>query len=58
VTVTMSVGVACSPQSGRFDYPSVFALADAALYHAKDLGRDRVCVDGRAEVDAREPALV
>jgi diguanylate cyclase (GGDEF)-like protein len=58
LTVTMSVGVACSPQSGRFDYAEVFARADAALYRAKDLGRDRVCVDGRAEADALEPALV
>jgi diguanylate cyclase (GGDEF)-like protein len=58
VTVTMSVGVACSPQSERFDYAEVFVRADAALYRAKDLGRDRVCVDGRAEADVLEPALV
>jgi diguanylate cyclase (GGDEF)-like protein len=58
VTVTMSVGVACSPQSGRFDYAAVFARADAALYHAKHLGRDRVCVDGHAEADVLVPALV
>jgi diguanylate cyclase (GGDEF)-like protein len=54
VTVTMSVGVACSPADERFDYAAVFAKADAALYRAKDLGRDRVCLDGRLGV----PALV
>lgn len=58
LTVTMSVGVACSPASGGFDYAEVFARADAALYRAKDLGRDRVCVDGRAEADVLVPALV
>jgi diguanylate cyclase (GGDEF)-like protein len=54
VTVTMSVGVACSVQSERFDYPTVFARADAALYRAKDLGRDQVCLDGLPEA----PVLV
>jgi diguanylate cyclase (GGDEF)-like protein len=46
VTVTMSVGVACSPAGERFDYAEVFSRADAALYRAKDLGRDQVCLDG------------
>jgi diguanylate cyclase (GGDEF)-like protein len=45
VRVTMSIGVAASPAGERFDYAAVFAKADAALYRAKDLGRDRVCLD-------------
>ncbi len=50
VTVTMSVGVACSPPGARFDYAEVFSRADAALYRAKDLGRDQVCLDGELAV--------
>jgi diguanylate cyclase (GGDEF)-like protein len=43
--VTMSFGVAASAVDERFDYSSVFARADAALYDAKRGGRDRVCSD-------------
>jgi len=42
VRVTMSFGVAASQRGGRFDYEAIFAEADAALYEAKDSGRDRV----------------
>jgi diguanylate cyclase (GGDEF)-like protein len=42
--VTMSFGAAASAPGERFDYETVFALADAALYEAKRTGRDRVCV--------------
>jgi diguanylate cyclase (GGDEF)-like protein len=44
VPVTMSFGVACSP-AGSFDREAVLADADAALYEAKALGRDRVAYD-------------
>ena len=40
--VTMSLGVAASMRGKPFDYDSVFARADAALYDAKHAGRDRV----------------
>jgi diguanylate cyclase (GGDEF)-like protein len=42
--VTMSFGVAASTYGDNFDYDKVFAAADAALYRAKNSGRDRVCV--------------
>jgi diguanylate cyclase (GGDEF)-like protein len=41
--VTMSFGVAASTEDERFDYHSVFAEADRALYEAKRAGRNRVC---------------
>jgi diguanylate cyclase (GGDEF)-like protein len=41
--VTMSFGVSASAEQTAFDYPTVFAQADAALYQAKRSGRDRVC---------------
>jgi diguanylate cyclase (GGDEF)-like protein len=40
--VTMSFGVSASARGGRFEYARVFAEADAALFEAKRLGRDRV----------------
>jgi diguanylate cyclase (GGDEF)-like protein len=44
--VTISLGVSASMESEVFDYPSVFAAADTALYEAKRGGRDRVCIAG------------
>jgi diguanylate cyclase (GGDEF)-like protein len=41
--VTMSFGVAVSG-AGGFDLDTHYGRADAALYAAKDAGRDRVCV--------------
>lgn len=52
VWITMSFGVAASEQGDRFDYASVFAMADAALYEAKRSGRDRVCLAGRDRAHA------
>jgi diguanylate cyclase (GGDEF)-like protein len=42
VNVTISLGVAASKQGEAFDYDTVFAAADAALYEAKQEGRNRV----------------
>lgn len=41
LTITMSFGVAAS-EPGTFDFETVFASADAALYAAKAQGRNRV----------------
>jgi diguanylate cyclase (GGDEF)-like protein len=41
--VTMSFGVSASSEHQAFDYKSVCAEADAALYEAKREGRNRVC---------------
>ena len=43
LSVTMSLGAAASEPGETFDYEAVFAKADAALYRAKQSGRDRVC---------------
>ncbi len=48
--VTMSFGVHASARGETFDYDSVFAKADAALYKAKRGGRDRVCAADREAV--------
>jgi diguanylate cyclase (GGDEF)-like protein len=41
--VTMSFGVAASPDGEPFDFDALYARADLALYRAKRSGRDRVC---------------
>jgi diguanylate cyclase (GGDEF)-like protein len=41
--VTMSFGVSASTRDHAFDYQHVCEEADAALYEAKRLGRNRVC---------------
>ena len=40
--VTMSFGVSASPRGRRFEYQTVFAEADEALFEAKRGGRDQV----------------
>jgi diguanylate cyclase (GGDEF)-like protein len=52
--VTMSFGVSASKRDAGFDYATVCAEADAALYEAKRNGRNGVCGGPRA---MREPAL-
>jgi diguanylate cyclase (GGDEF)-like protein len=54
--VTMSFGVAQFREGES--YAALFERADASLYRAKDLGRNRVILDGRTfeEADRRRPA--
>jgi diguanylate cyclase (GGDEF)-like protein len=40
--ITMSFGVSASPRGRRFEYQTVFAEADEALFEAKRNGRDQV----------------
>jgi diguanylate cyclase (GGDEF)-like protein len=46
MTVTFSAGIASTMQSEKFD--SLFQKADSALYLAKAMGRDRICIEGSA----------
>jgi diguanylate cyclase (GGDEF)-like protein len=46
LSVTTSFGVGASSRDEQFDYMTVFAAADAALYRAKRNGRNQVCVHG------------
>lgn len=48
--VTLSLGVADSPEGAPFDYDATFAMADGALLAAKRAGRDRVVVTGTTVV--------
>jgi diguanylate cyclase (GGDEF)-like protein len=52
VAVTMSFGVGASERGQVFNYASVFATADEALYRAKRNGRNQVCVAGSDRVPA------
>lgn len=60
LTVTLSVGVACLTHRRLSDARDLVGRADAALYEAKRLGRDRVCVmlhpERRPRVDATQVA--
>ena len=46
VAVTISCGVGGSARGSRFEYEAAFAECDAALYEAKNRGRNRVCGTG------------
>ena len=50
VAVTISLGVGASKRGDVFDYESVFAAADGALYEAKRAGRNRVRGGDSAEL--------
>ncbi len=56
VQITMSFGVAASTRDERFDYATIFAEADAALYRAKRGGRNRVCLTDGAPQAVRAAA--
>jgi len=43
IQITASVGVASTEQHLNADLPSLLAMADKALYQAKQAGRNRVC---------------
>ncbi len=53
-SLTMSFGVAASSPGRFFRYETIFARADAALYEAKRLGRNRVCAAADDELAAPE----
>ena len=57
IGVTMSLGVGASRRDEPFDYPAVFSAADAALYRAKDNGRNRVCLAPARHSAAGAPAI-
>jgi diguanylate cyclase (GGDEF)-like protein len=54
VNITISFGVNASKVGGSFDYDEVFAAADAALYEAKQTGRNQV----RVAPQGGEPAAL
>jgi diguanylate cyclase (GGDEF)-like protein len=60
--VTISVGIACSASFGALDADGLLGRADAALYYAKQHGRNRVAVHRPESITlegaARQPALV
>ncbi|GAA4227812.1 diguanylate cyclase (GGDEF)-like protein [Streptosporangium album] len=54
ITVTISVGVAVMSMHGD-DLIELLAAADLALYRAKELGRDRICLPATVVPPARRP---
>ena len=44
MTVTISLGVGCAPGGRVASAEALLAVSDAALYQAKDAGRNRVVV--------------
>jgi diguanylate cyclase (GGDEF)-like protein len=42
--ITVSLGIACSPDKRIKDYDDLINVADNALFRAKEKGRDRIAV--------------
>ncbi|MGH9452142.1 MAG: GGDEF domain-containing response regulator [Terriglobia bacterium] len=59
IRITLSLGVAAMSEGSPPDYQTLLRLADAALYRAKEAGRDRTCMAGEAHVPlpAQESAV-
>jgi diguanylate cyclase (GGDEF)-like protein len=57
IKLTVSFGVSGSPRDLGFQYEHVFAAADAALYEAKDRGRNRVCLRDLPAQPAGSPSI-
>ncbi|MBU0689709.1 MAG: GGDEF domain-containing protein [Gammaproteobacteria bacterium] len=56
VAVTVSIGIACSAGDGKSALKRLLAEADAALYQAKQAGRNRVCFSGNCRSERAEYA--
>ncbi|MGH9397284.1 MAG: GGDEF domain-containing response regulator [Terriglobia bacterium] len=52
ISITLSLGVAAMSQATAGDYQTLLRLADAALYRAKEAGRDQACAAGECGVPA------
>jgi two-component system cell cycle response regulator len=56
IAVTASLGVTASVDKTPLDAQEILQLADAALYRAKERGRNRTELASPADLTARHPA--